>query len=299
MNIKAEWIAVDWGTSRLRVWAMQGHKVLAQAQSDKGMGHVNKGAFEAAFLELVEDWLGAAPIDVIACGMVGARQGWAEAPYATVPATPLPEMPVRVPGTDARMRVYIVPGLRQLKPADVMRGEETQIAGFLAQNPNWDGVICLPGTHTKWAQISANEVVSYQTFMTGEMYALLSSQSVLRHSIGQGWDEAAFQDSLAETLSRPESLAARLFGLRAKDLLEGQAGDTARARLSGLLIGAELAASRPYWLGQRVAVIGADTIAKVYASALQPQGAPVTILDCNEMTIAGLIAARKHVRAMA
>ena len=51
-----------------------------------------------------------------------------------------------------------------------MRGEETQIAGFLALNPGWDGVICLPGTHSKWAHVSAGEVVSFQTFLTGESF---------------------------------------------------------------------------------------------------------------------------------
>jgi phosphonate metabolism protein PhnN/1,5-bisphosphokinase (PRPP-forming) len=98
-----------------------------------------------------------------------------------------------------RLSVHVAPGLRQGKPADVMRGEETQIAGFLALNPNWDGVICLPGTHSKWVHISAGEVVSFQTFLTGEMFALLSQASVLRHGMqGDGWDDAAFDAMAAQ-----------------------------------------------------------------------------------------------------
>jgi hypothetical protein len=73
-----------------------------------------------------------------------------------------------------------------------MRGEETQIAGFLAQNPGFDGVLCLPGTHTKWVHISAGEVVSFRSFMTGELFATVGPHSVLRHSVGEGWDDAAF-----------------------------------------------------------------------------------------------------------
>jgi 2-dehydro-3-deoxygalactonokinase len=102
------------------------------------------------------------------------------------PASPRPD--ARSGATkDPRLRVSILPGLKQAVPPDVMRGEETQIAGFLAAAPGFDGVLCLPGTHAKWVQISAEEVVSFRTFMTGELFDLLSTQSVLRHSIaGEG-----------------------------------------------------------------------------------------------------------------
>ncbi len=294
--MKPEWIAADWGTSHLRVWAMEGSTPIDHAQSDMGMARVSKGGFEDALLALIEGWLGSAPVDVVACGMVGARQGWVEAPYAAVPTPPVQGAPIRVPATDPRIRAFVVPGLKQVSPPDVMRGEETQIAGFLDTHPNWDGVICLPGTHTKWVQVSANEVVSFRTFMTGELFDLLSGQSVLRHSVSEGWDEAAFAEAVEDTLSKPEQLAARLFSLRAADLLNGEDGSTARARLSGLLIGAELAASRPYWLGQKIAIIGAEGLSAAYAQALQPQGAFVEMADATTSTLAGLNKARNMTR---
>lgn len=294
-----EWIAADWGTSHLRVWAMQGSHVLDQADSDKGMGSLTRGAFQDALLELIEDWLGAEPVDVIACGMVGARQGWVEAPYSAVPSAPVPRAPIRVPGTDPRFRAFVVPGLKQANPPDVMRGEETQIAGYLAGYKNWDGVICLPGTHTKWVQVSAGEVVSFRTFMTGEMFSLLSGHSVLRHSVGEGWDDAAFAEAAADALSKPEQMAARLFGLRAADLLNGQDASVARARLSGFLIGAELAATRPYWLGQQIAIIGAEGLSDVYGHALKQQGAFFEIADSTNTTLAGLHQARNLTRQTA
>ncbi|MBO9433073.1 2-dehydro-3-deoxygalactonokinase [Ruegeria sp. R13_0] len=294
--MKPEWIAADWGTSHLRVWAMEGSTPIDHAQSDMGMARVSKGGFEDALLALIEGWLDNAPVDVVACGMVGARQGWVEAPYAAVPTTPVQGVPIRVPATDPRVRAFVVPGLKQVAPPDVMRGEETQIAGFLDTHPNWDGVICLPGTHTKWVQVSANEVVSFRTFMTGELFDLLRGQSVLRHSVSEGWDEAAFSEAVEDTLSKPEQLAARLFSLRAADLLHGQDGSTARARLSGLLIGAELAASRPYWLGQQIAIIGAEGLSAAYAKALQPQGAFVEMADATTSTLAGLNKARNMTR---
>ena len=294
--MNTEWIAVDWGTSCLRVWAMQGDKVLDKVQSDQGMSRLASGDFETALLSLVAGWLGEAPVDVIACGMVGARQGWVEAPYTAVPSSPLLDMPIRVPDTDPRIRAFVVSGLKQNAPPDVMRGEETQIAGFLGTRANWDGVICLPGTHTKWAQISADEVVSFRTFMTGEMFDLLRGQSVLRHSVGEGWDDAAFVEAVEDALSKPEQLAARLFNLRAADLLHAQDAGVARARLSGLLIGAELAASRPYWLGQQIAIIGADGLSAIYATALQHQGAFVETANATHSTLAGLTKARNLTR---
>ncbi len=284
-----DWIAADWGTTHLRVWAMSARgTVLGQAQSDQGMGSLSRDGFEPALTALI------APFEattVIACGMVGSRQGWVEAPYATIPCPPLSASMVTAPTTTG-LRVHVIPGIRQNTPADVMRGEETQIAGFLALNPGWDGVICLPGTHSKWVHVSAAEVVSFQTFMTGEMFSVIGSQTVLRHSLTtEGWDDAAFRDALDDIISHPEKLAARLFAIRADGLLHGQSPAVARARLSGLLIGAELAAARPYWLGQQIAVIGAGRLAGLYVKALATLSAPATQADGERVTLAGLQAA--------
>lgn len=291
-DMAMDWIAADWGTSHLRVWGMRGADVVAEAQSDAGMGSLAPHEFEPALLALVGGWLSDAGTEVIACGMVGARQGWAEAPYRAVPCAPVDRgglMPVAA--RDARLRVALVPGLMQARPADVMRGEETQIAGFLARRPQFDGVLCLPGTHSKWVRISAGEVVSFQTFMTGEMFALLSRQSVLRHGL-EGWDDDSFDAAVSDTLSRPETLAARLFGIRAGGLVAGLSPAAARARLSGLLIGAELAAARPYWLGQAVAVIGSDALATAYVRALAAQGVVAQAEPGSALVLAGLRALR-------
>ncbi|MCC5982864.1 MAG: 2-dehydro-3-deoxygalactonokinase [Rhodobacteraceae bacterium] len=287
-----DWIAVDWGTSHLRVWGLQGDRVLRQAASDQGMGQLAREGFEPALLALVADWLSDAQVTpVLVCGMAGSRQGWVEAPYRAIPCPPLGGALVQAPCRDLRLSVHVVPGLKQHRPADVIRGEETQIAGFLAQNPGWDGVLCLPGTHSKWVHVSAGEVVSFQTFLTGEMFALLSERSVLRHSVS-GWDDTGFTEGVAQGMERPERLLARLFSIRAEGLLQARDPASGRARLSGLLIGAELAAAKPYWLGQRVAMIGAAPLAQHYAQALGTLSVPVTCHDATEMTLAGLAAAR-------
>ena len=290
----ADWIAVDWGTTHLRAVQVVGGTARAEAASDKGMATLSREEFEPALLQLIDGWLATdRATQVLVCGMAGARQGWAEAPYRKVPCPPLDGALTRVAVRDPRLDVHIVPGLAQSSPPDVMRGEETQIAGFLALNPGWDGVICLPGTHSKWCHVSAGEVVSFQTYMTGELFALLGTQSVLRHSAGGGgWQPDVFGEAISDTLSNPETLAARLFRLRADHLLNGTGGEVTRSRLSGLLIGAELAGARPYWLGQQVAVVGAGPLAQAYVAALALQGVPATLLKSDAATLAGLKQAR-------
>jgi len=287
----ADWVAVDWGTSNMRAWALRDGAVLAEGASNKGMGALAPDEFEQALLEVIEPWLGQNRIPVVACGMVGAKQGWTEAAYSTVPCLPVGPGAVRPMVKDARLDIAILPGLSQADPADVMRGEETQIAGYLAKDPEFDGVLCLPGTHTKWVQISAGEVVSFRTFMTGEMFALMSEQSVLKHSVGDGWDNRAFETAVKDAMSRPEALANRFFSLRAEGLLAGLSVEAATARLSGLLIGAELAAARPYWLGQNIVLIGAPKLSTLYSAALALQGAVTETADATQTTLAGLTAA--------
>ena len=294
--MNADWIAVDWGTSNLRAWAVRNGKAVAKATSDKGMGVLAPDAFESALLEVIEPWLGMGPMQVVASGMVGARQGWQEAPYATVPCAPTGTGAVRPDVSDPRLDVTILPGLAQDKPADVMRGEETQIAGYLAWDPGFDGIICLPGTHSKWVHVSTGEVVSFRTFMTGELFALLSTGSVLRHSVGEGWDDTAFTEAVDDAMGRPEAIAARLFALRAETLLADLGKGTATARLSGLLIGAELAAARAYWLGQRIVLVGEDRQVAHYAKALATLGAVAETADATQATLAGLAAAHARLQ---
>ncbi len=291
------WIAVDWGTSNLRAWAMGPKGPLAEATSDDGMGKLTPDQFEPALLRLIDPWL-TRHTQVLACGMVGARQGWHEAKYRSLPCTPVDARGItHVPTHDPRITFHIAPGLSQDRPADVMRGEETQVAGVLALHPGFDGVICHPGTHSKWVHVSAGEVVSFQTFMTGELFALLSTGSVLRHGMADGWDDAAFDAGVADALQSPDKFAARLFSLRAELLLHGLTPAQSRARLSGLLIGIELAGAKPYWLGQRIMLVGAPALASSYTRALTSQGLIPQTLDATACTLAGLTALHTQMSA--
>lgn len=293
--MKPDWIAVDWGTSNLRVWAIAADgEVIEQANSDKGMGGLTPDAFEPALLELVAPWLrDDRATDVIACGMVGARQGWVEAAYGKVPCAPFEEEnTICFMAQDERMRIHIIAGLQQNNPADVMRGEETQIAGLLADDPEFEGVVCAPGTHTKWVRIEGGKIVHFVTHLTGEVFSLLAEKSVLRHTIGdEGWDEAEFSRAFSAALGEPEKITAHLFSIRAEALIGDLSPQAARSRLSALLLGLEFVATRDDWSGQKTAIIGSDALAKIYQQALLSQGAEPIILDGEALTLAGLKAA--------
>lgn len=286
------WIAVDWGSSVLRVWAMdRGGGVLETAGSDEGMTRLTPDAFEPALLRLVGPWLSDRAVTVIACGMIGARQGWSEAPYRALPCAPLGADLHRVTARDPRLRVHVIAGLSQAAPADVMRGEETQIAGFLAQNQGFEGTLCLPGTHAKWVRLRAGRIEAFRSAMTGELFALLATASVLRHSVGPGWVPEAFAEAVLQAHDRPETLTTALFALRAASLLQGADPAAARSRLSGLLIGAELAATADFWRDSPPVLIGAPALSRHYAQALSLLGVPAELTEGADLTLAGLCAA--------
>jgi len=174
-----------------------------------------------------------------------------------------------------------------------MRGEETQIAGVLLHEPGFEGVICLPGTHTKWVEVAGGIITRFQTFMTGELFGLLSTQSVLRHSMpaGTGWDDEAFVAAVVESAMDTHALAARLFSVRAATLVADLTPAAAKARLSGLLIGAEIASTRSMWSRQRLLIAGNGRQANLYSEALSRLGGASSLIDASELTLAGLIAA--------
>jgi 2-dehydro-3-deoxygalactonokinase len=294
-----DWIGVDWGTSNVRAWGLAPDgRVVAEASSDKGMSKLDRAGFEPALLDLIGDWLHGRRTPVIACGMVGARQGWLEVPYRDTPCSPVAADGAGHPKAhDPRLLVSIVPGLRQIDPTpDVMRGEETQIAGLLSEESAFEGVVCLPGTHTKWVRIAVGEIIFFQTFMTGELFELIGTHSVLRHSLdGTGWEDGEFMNSVEAMMAAPETLAARLFSIRAEALVSGLAPAAARSRLSGLLIGAELAAARGHWRGRHVAIVGTSLQAELYGKALSSLGAKARSVDATKVTLAGLKSAHQQI----
>ncbi|ALG91992.1 MULTISPECIES: 2-dehydro-3-deoxygalactonokinase [Actibacterium] len=263
-----DWVAAIAEGADLRLMAMgAGGTVLATGR-----------AAPEALRRSVAELTGALP-PVVACGL-------GQAGLRKVPCRPLDDTLVQRPVHGVQLAA--IPGLAQESPAHVMQGPETAIAGFLALNPKFDGVLCLPGETTVWAHISAEEVVSFVSFLT----VPLARTTARLLGLDGGWDAAAFSDALSDMMAKPERLAERLASLRAEAQLRGPPEGTARARLWGGFLGAELAAARPYWLGQQVAVIGTGDIAQHYAAAIAAQGLPPAEADGAAMRLHGLGQAR-------
>ena len=289
------WIAVDWGTTNCRAWLVTAEgQVIESRYSSCGMASLQPEEFEPALLTLVGQWLdGPTPVRVVACGMVGAKQGWHDAGYREVPCSPmLPGCLSAVPTIDKRIEVGIVPGLCQLKPADVMRGEETQIAGCLAVSPANQQTICLPGTHTKWVVINDGVVQSFRSFVSGELFKLICDHSVIGKAMEIGKPEyGIFSDAVEECLERVPVLTAELFGIRARSLLGQLDGGAAASRLSGLLIGTEVAAIKAELPLANLRLIAAPELEHVYGTALELAKIPFRTSDPEEATLRGLLTA--------
>ena len=249
-------IALDWGSTSARAYLMsEESEVIGQRQAPLGVLNVKDRDFEGALLELCGPWLMVrTSTPIIASGMIGSRQGWAEAPYVEVPAG-LGDLAQRMTSIEIpnKRKLWIVPGMSTSADAtapDVMRGEETQIYGALtvAQrddangNGNGNGLFILPGTHSKWIRVQDGRIVWFKTFMTGELYAVLTQHSILGRLMEPSteYDANAFERAVYYSHSDPFGLSAQLFSARTLALFDRLAPAGIGDYLSGLLIGHEI-----------------------------------------------------------
>ena len=300
MASAVDWVAVDWGTSNLRAWGIDASGEIAFSRSSPdGMSRLTREQYPdilTGLLAQVGD-----PVDVVICGMAGARQGWLEAPYLDAPAdlrtlsrsAVSPDMP------GDRFAPTILPGVcqRDVGAEDVMRGEETQLLGLSALIPGFSGLVIMPGTHSKWAILEGTTLHRFSSAMTGEVFELLRVHSVLRHSFNgelEGEDrDIGFDAGLAQGLDKPERLTATLFKVRAGALLSGRSPAWCAGFLSGLLIGAEIGGQRD-WIGTaEIPLIGSVGLCSLYQGALDKLGAKSRIVDATDATLVGLKAARQ------
>ncbi len=262
--------------------------VTATRQSPQGVRSLRPDQFRAAFEELAADLLdGATPAGILLCGMVGARQGWLEAPYAEAPAGAA-EIAARFARVETRWGpAWIAPGLIARRPdgrADMMRGEETQILGAGA-----DGMIVTPGTHSKWARTEGGRITAFTTYMTGELFEVLKRHSMLGALIEDGPpDPAAFDLGVARARTG-EPLQSLLFSVRSEGLTGALPGPSLASYLSGLLIGGEIAAGLAGAPGAAPALIGEPALTSLYATALAAFGlTPAPVIDGAAAVAAGL-----------
>ncbi|MBO0661076.1 2-dehydro-3-deoxygalactonokinase [Jiella sp. MQZ9-1] len=290
----------DWGTTSFRLWLVdRGGAILGERRSGEGMTTAagEPGGF-AGVLERHLAALGApADLPVVACGMVGARQGWAETPYVETPAdtATLAAGAVAVPGI-AR-RVFILPGVcqRQARFFDVMRGEETQILGLDTGRAR--ALVCMPGTHSKWVVVADGQLTGFATFITGDLFAAIAGHTILKHSIAADqldFDKDAFVSAVRAGFERPAEITNRLFAVRATGLLDPAAEPDPAATLSGLLIGLELAGVESrfgHLEGRAVGLVAAGKLAARYALAFRTLAIGAIEADGEAAVRRGLLAA--------
>ena len=244
-------ISVDWGTSSFRAFlASPNGAVIDSVENDRGILTVDAGEHERILADAVGAWRGKSALPIVMSGMIGARQGWVEAPYAACPGG-LREVAlamIAIP-TNTLGEVFVVPGMSAIDShgaPDVMRGEETQIIGALAASGDADGLFVLPGTHSKWARVAAGRITGFATYMTGEVFAVLKNHSILGRlmaegdDLGEGFDEGV---RAAARLERPGDLLHAIFMTRTLGLFDRLGAAKLADYLSGLLIGAEISAA--------------------------------------------------------
>lgn len=284
-------IALDWGTTRARAFVIgEDGAVLERRIADQGIQSVPPGGFPAAFEAIAGDFRRARPeAAIVLAGMVGSRNGWVEAPYVACPASAdeIASAGITVSLAEGTVAT-ILPGLSSDEGAfDVMRGEETLIVGLGLD----DGIACLPGTHSKWAELKGGRITRFASFMTGEIYGLLRQHSILSRLA-----EEPGADDAAEGARRGFSGAARAGGLlnaafaaRTEVLAGRMSGGAVGPYLSALLVGQEIAGARAlYGEPGTIHLVADGALAESYGQALDAAGLAFTVMTPEAAFIAGI-----------
>ena len=295
-------VGVDWGTTHRRVYKLDSSGACQASFADGEGALACKGRFASA-LEAALAQLGKAPDLVVLSGMVGSALGWQEVPYVTgdVRLTDVQDYLVPVANAVAAVPTFIVPGYcvrNATGQPDVMRGEETQLLGAVAQG-HTDGWFVLPGTHSKWVRLEAARVVQLRTYMTGELFSVLQSHGTLASTApaaDTAWNDAAFAQGVRA--SDGMALSHLLFGVRARVVSGDIPASSAQSYLSGLLIGTELGdvMRSPQAMQQHGSfkLIGTPELARHYQTAATLMGLTFEILDAQSAYLAALHHIQTH-----
>ena len=214
--------------------------------------------------------------------MASSSIGIADLPYA-----PLPFMldgsqakTIELPATtEFPYTMVLISGVHG--DNEVMRGEETQLVGIwslLANTGNRpvEAIVILPGTHSKHIYVKNEQLVQFSTFMTGELYQLLATYSILKDSVKVNEttelslvNEIAFRKGVQQ--SGKTALLSTLFTVRTNQLFKRWTETENSFYLSGLLVGAELHSLRDSSSCPLV-LCGGKSLHKLYAIALEELG---------------------------
>lgn len=270
-------IGVDWGTSSFRAFLIGAEgEVIDGVSSPEGIMLVPGKCFEAVFDRLIGPWVARTKLPILASGMITSRNGWVETPYAAMPLDAGGLARALVPYDVASgARIHFVTGASTEHPGgpDVMRGEETQIIGASSLGLT-DGKFVMPGTHSKWVEVLGGQIVDFSTYMTGEIFAALKEHTILGTLMeGEDFNEEAFEMGVAAGLDSKTSLLHDLFHVRTLPLM-GKIPKVATADyMSGMLIGAEVAAAtRDVEDIGTITIVGRNDLSDRYETVLHTAG---------------------------
>jgi 2-dehydro-3-deoxygalactonokinase len=253
-------VAIDWGTSSFRAWLIEHDQIRDQIESDQGVKNFAEGAHSKYLNEVLAKWSGQFN-SVIAIGMIGSSIGLYETKFSAIPIdisgvfNSLFKVSGFVPD------LYIVPGIA--KDGDVMRGEESQSLATGLVN----GLVVLPGTHSKWVKMEDGKITDFRTYLTGEIFELLRNHSTLSKATESSVNLAASKDFYAGLDAEVGDLTHELFTIRA-NWLNGKSQEASREYLSGLLIGTEIKSAKTWITASEVSLVASDSLAKTYSKAL-------------------------------
>ena len=169
----------------------------------------------------------------------------------------------------------------------MIRGEETLVLGTGIT----DGLICLPGTHSKWVEVRAGRIQRFATYMTGEMYALLRHHSMIGRPATEPEDPSGFSLGLAAAERNRGTEGARagllhlIFGARAAVVTGRLSPSALGPYLSGLLTGDEInGAFALFEKPEKLTVVGAPQRAMLLSQGLSRLGV-ATALQSPEATL--------------
>ena len=287
-------IAVDWGTTNRRAYAIDADGTVLRTERDgEGILAVPAGGFPAAAAAIRERFQTDAPM--LLAGMVGSNLGWIDAGYVPCTAT-LDAVAGAI--VIAGEGIRIVPGVSRSAEGrgDVMRGEEVQVFGAVAAGlAPGDALLCQPGTHCKWAWMAAGAIADFTTAMTGELFSLLKAHSLIGVDMAAGEvaDGEAFRAGVED--ARTRDLPAALFGVRASGILGLREREDAASYVSGLLIGSDCHA-RLKGDARDVYLLADPVLGALYATAIDIAGGRAHLIDSHAAFVAGITRIHARIR---
>jgi len=277
-------IGIDWGTSSLRGYLIDSHgTVLDKLHAPNGIMQIANADFEAALVNLIEPWHNYGELPMIASGMITSRNGWLETPYLTAPANAKQlANSLKTKRTSNGLDVHFVTGvtIKHDGAPDVMRGEETQIVGVVESGMT-EGVVVMPGTHSKWVTLQDGGIENFATFMSGEIFAALRDHTILGAlAKDNDFQVNGFKKGVAAGFKAGTQLLHTLFHVRTLPLFNLIGEDEVSDYLSGMLIGAEIRGATDNGVAvNQVTLVGQDSLVERYSKAFEALHMKVTVAD--------------------